>query len=409
MDVSAQEEYGNERQDTLLTMLERLLERSASSTYFMFEQAVQQVQQVLNVDLVACFFHDSATDTLVASHSSDTVMGKRLYSRGMDRLPLVNGGSTVEVFLSGVPFITGHADQVAHEPVGIITGLGVKSQIAAVVRVQTQHRGVLVAASSRPDFFSVDDLSFLEAIARWIGQAIGRNELAEQRQGVRQDQKRDELLTIMVHELRNYLQPLRGRLDLLHERAVREMREKDKRDAESGLHMLELMTRGIADAVDIARLNQGMFTITPVSMSLRDVVQEVVSSFASGDVLLSMRVPDEIIVMADPQRVRQALETMVRYALMLNVAEITVEVSTEGRSNDAWVVISVTGVKLEPSSLSERSSVAGSHGTQLDVQLYLTEQIALAHHGTFSVATMADEECMLKFAFPVEEEDLSVR
>jgi two-component system, OmpR family, sensor kinase len=177
MDVSAQEEYGNERQDALLTMLERLIERSASSTYFMFEQAVQQVQQVLNVDLVACFFHDSATDTLVASHSSDTVMGKRLYSRGMDRLPLVNGGSAVEVFLTGVSFITGHAEQIAHEPVGIIAGLGVKSQIAAVVRVQTQHRGVLVAASSRADFFSVDDLSFLEAIARWIGQVIGRNEL----------------------------------------------------------------------------------------------------------------------------------------------------------------------------------------------------------------------------------------
>jgi two-component system, OmpR family, sensor kinase len=37
----------------------------------------------------------------------------------------------------------------------------------------------------------------------------------------------EELLTIMAHDLRNYLTPLKGRLELMERRAHREGREQD--------------------------------------------------------------------------------------------------------------------------------------------------------------------------------------
>jgi two-component system, OmpR family, sensor kinase len=416
MNTSRKEEYNLERQNELLTGLERLLELPTSGMRFMFDQAIQQVQEVLGADMVAFFFHDSATDSLIALHSSDTPMGRRLYSRGINRLPLVSGGSAVEVFLSGAPFITGEAERIASESRGIITGLGVKSQVAAVFRVRTQHRGVVVAASARSNFFSVNDLHFLEGIARWVGLVVGRSELTGQMQGFSEDQQErtEELLTIMIHELRNYLQPLRGRMDLLLERAKREGREKDSRDAESGLHTLALLTRGIADAVDIARLNQGMFAITPVSINLKMVAQEVVSVWVDRNVPIALHMPAEVIVVADPQRIQQALETMVDYTLSsgLTVAEVVIGSSTEKRGDEHWVSLSVMGVGVGYNSVAESllSNFASKvHSNQLDVQLYLTNQIALAHHGTFSIDATNVQGCKLTLAFPVEEEELIVR
>jgi two-component system, OmpR family, sensor kinase len=40
----------------------------------------------------------------------------------------------------------------------------------------------------------------------------------------------EELLTIMAHDLRNYLTPLKGRLELMERRAHRERREQDVHD-----------------------------------------------------------------------------------------------------------------------------------------------------------------------------------
>lgn len=416
MSFPSQGEGINERQDRLLTMLEHLLELPVSAVHFMLDQAVQQVREVLAADLVAFFFHDPTNETLMALNISDTPMGRQQRAIGMDRLPLANGGSVVEVFLSGVSAFTTHADRDPNELLGIKVGLDVKSQMASVFKVQTHHRGVVLAASATPDFFLPGDLWFLEAIARWVGLVVGRGELVERmkEKHVEQERVAEELLTIMTHELRNYLQPLGGRLDLMMERARREGREKDVRDAESSIHTLNLLARGISDVVDIARLNQGVFALTPVSMNMKEIVQEVVMAFAVEHVPLSVRSPREVILTADPQRVRQALETMLLYVVSSSSkpAEISVEVSIERRRDGPWVLLSV---KTVGSALPHVSGsllhpfFVSSHSTQLGVQLYLTKQIALAHHGTLTIDAPNHDETRLTLTFPVEEEELVVR
>src|SRR5437588_4351820 len=153
----------------------------------------------------------------------------------MDRLPLANRGRTVEVFLSGTSYLSGHADQDPEELVGLKVGLEVKSQIAAVFEVETLRRGVLLAVSSIPEFFSEQDLHFLEAIAHWMGIVIQRAELIERMKHDAMEQGRrlaaEELVTITAHDLRTYLSPLKGRIELLERRAFPEGRGQDIRDA----------------------------------------------------------------------------------------------------------------------------------------------------------------------------------
>jgi GAF domain-containing protein len=154
-------------------MLERLLELPTNDVNSTLYQTTQLVAEVLAADKVEAFLHDTATDALVASDVHDMPMELRQDATGIDQLLLVNGGRIVEVFLSGVPYLSGHADQDTEEMVGM------QSEIATIFQVGTQHRGVLLASSSRPEFFSEQDLHFLEAVARWVGIMIHRAELVK--------------------------------------------------------------------------------------------------------------------------------------------------------------------------------------------------------------------------------------
>jgi two-component system, OmpR family, sensor kinase len=128
MDYALHKEAVGQRQDRLLTTLERLLGLPTTDVNTILNQAAQLVSEVLAAEKVDAFLHDAATDTLMALGTSDTPMGRQQHAMGMDRLLLVNGGRLAEVFLTGVPYLTGHADQDCEELVGVKVGLGVKSE-----------------------------------------------------------------------------------------------------------------------------------------------------------------------------------------------------------------------------------------------------------------------------------------
>ena len=408
----------SQRQYRLLTTLERLLELTATEVNATLNQAAQLVAEVLVADKVDIFFHEAADETLVAIGTSDTPMGRRQRAIGMNRLPLANGGSTVETFLSGTSYLTGHADQDPNELVGIRVGLGVKSQIGTVFRVQGQHRGVLLAASGTPDYYSQQDLYFLEAVARWISIVIHRAELIEQMRHEAVEQGRrlaaEELLTVMAHDLRNYLTPMRGRIELLERRARREGREQDVRDAEATIHTLGLLERVITDLLDIARLNQGIFVITPVSMDLVDLVQEVVAAFRSAERPIHIHSPAKVVLPADPSRLRQLLENLIANAVKYAPGKtpIKIELHVERRMDGSWVILTVTnagsGFPSERLAALFHPFVAGSQSIGLGLGLYLAKRIAEAHSGTLTLDSPAGQGVQARLALPVEEDELIV-
>jgi hypothetical protein len=101
MDNTQISDASDQRQERLLTTLERLLELPAIDGNDTIQQAVQLITEVLDADKVDAFFHDTSTDTLVARGTSDPPMGRRQKAIGLDRIPLANGGRMVEVFLTG--------------------------------------------------------------------------------------------------------------------------------------------------------------------------------------------------------------------------------------------------------------------------------------------------------------------
>lgn len=399
------------REDHLLTMLERLLELPMNDVNSTLTQTTQLVAEVLEADKVEAFLHDATTDALVALASDGTPLERRQPSMGMDQLLLVDGGPLVEVFLTGIPYFTGHAEQDSEDLVGI------KSEIATIFEVETQHRGVLVATSSMPRFFSEQDLHFLQAVARWVGIVVHRAELDRRMRQEAIEQGRrlaaEELLTIMAHDLRNYLTPLKGRLELIEHRVRREGRREDEHDVTAASNTLKLLERVISDLLDVARLNQGIFTIHPQPINLVYLVHEVVPAFSGPETPIYIHAPEEMTLLADPNRLRQVLENLLSNAVKYapKYTPIIVELSRERRVDGPWILLSVSnegpGIPPELHMQLLRPFMAGITSTGLGLGLYLANRIAEAHYGTLTVDSPRGEGVQVTLALPVEDEDSS--
>ena len=406
-----------QRQDRLLTTLESLLELPATDVNSILNQAALLVSRVLAAENAAAFLYDDATNALVALGTSDTPMGRQQHAAGLGRLLLVNDGRLVQVFQTGVPYLTGHADQDSEELVGVKVGLGVKSEIATVFEVEAQHRGVLLASSRTPEFFSEQDLRFLQAVACWVGIAIHRAESVEcQRQAAVEQGRRlaaEELLTIMAHDLRNYLTPLKGRLERLERRARRDGREQDLHDATATLNILNRLGWVISDLLDVARLNQGIFTIHPQPINLVDLVQQVVPAFSRPETPIHVHAPQEVVLSADPDRLRQVLENLLANAVKYapDHTPIEVQVDRERRADGLWMLLTVSntgpGILAELRQHLLRPFVAGMTSTGLGLGLYLANRIAAAHRGTLTVDSPQGQGVQVTLALPMEDEHLS--
>ena len=163
----------------LLDTLQQLLALEATDLRVALAQAAHLVAGVLGVDKVDVLLHEAASDSLVALGTSDTPMGRREHELGLDRLPLAGGGQTVTAYQTGRSYLMRRVEAATGELKRITEELGVRSSIGTPLEVNGERRGVLLAASARPDRFDERDLRFLEAVSRWIGSVTHRAELVE--------------------------------------------------------------------------------------------------------------------------------------------------------------------------------------------------------------------------------------
>jgi signal transduction histidine kinase len=400
----------NGTQDRLLVTLERLLEVQPNGLKSAMDQAASLLAAVLGTDKVDAFLHDEETDTLVAVGASNTPVARQQHAMGLDRQPLANGGRAVEVFLTGKPHLNGRVDSDGEELIGIKRRLGIRSQVGVALDVAGVRRGLLMAQSLQPDFFSERDLHFLEAVGRWVGSVVQRVELAERAAAAALEQGRrlaaEELVTVLAHDLRNHLTPLRARLQILSRRAAREGHATNLGDTAQLLQDFERLGRLIAGLLDIARLDQGLFTLSPQPVDVAALAREIAHDMSWPGAAVRLEAPAELTVRADPIRLRQGLEN-----LLANAAEHTsngfpVEfaVRAEQRAEHTWAVISVTdrgpGIPpdLLPRLFDRFTKGPGSDG--LGLGLHLARQIALAHGGSLDVTSKLRTGTTFRLSLP---------
>ncbi|WP_438027863.1 ATP-binding protein [Sorangium sp. So ce233] len=398
------------KEGRLMETLERLLELPAADLRQSLNQASELLLGALDAEKVDVFLFDPARKTLNAIGTSNTPLGRLQRSLGLDAQPVANGGSIADVFKTGDPHITGHADQVPGELPGVVHELGIRSHMAVALVIDGERRGVVSAQSTKPAFFSDDDLRFLGAVSHWIGAVTHRAELVEQvtsaalAQGRRQ--AAEELITVLAHDLRNYLAPLMSRLELLRRRAELDGRPDDLRDLDRATYSIERLGQLVSDLLDVGRLEQGLFEIAPASMDLAALARDTAQALGTPSVDVRVEGPAELTAVADKARLRQALENLVSNAIKHSPAgkSVLIRLSSELLTDKEHVHIDVVdhGAGVPPELLPRIFDrfVTGGNAAGVGLGLYLASRIAAAHGATLTVNSPPDGGATFRLSLP---------
>jgi two-component system, OmpR family, sensor kinase len=396
-----------------LATLERLLDIQPTDLKVAMDEVATLLAEMLGTDKVDAFLHEPETDTLVAVGASRTPMGRHQRAIGLDRQPVANGGRAVEVFQGGEPYMNGRVEDDACELIGVRQRLGVRSQVIVALDVNGARRGTLAAQSAQTDFFRDQDLRFLQAVSRWVGSVVHRAELAERTEAALLEKGRriaaDELVTILAHDLRNYLTPIGARVQLLSRRAAREHNDANVRELGILQQTVDRFAVLISELLDVARLDQGLFTLSPQPLDLAALAHELAERFsAPGRTAIRLDTPPELHVVADPARLRQALDNLLANAEHHSPdgVAVTLGVATEARDGEDWAVITVRdeGPGIQPDLLPRLfDRFAKSEGSDgIGLGLHLAQQIAKAHGGTLEVRSSPGAGTTFRLLLPVD-------
>jgi two-component system OmpR family sensor kinase len=398
----------------LLQTLQRLMAIPGGQLANALSEACNVVSEALQSEKVDAFLYDESRDCLVAVGTSSTPLSSLQKRLGLDVLQISNGGRVVYVYQTGEPFLTGRLLDDPEELRGIKTGLKIQSKIGIPLEIGGRLRGVIMIASLKPDFFDRSDVEFAQFVTRWIAVVAHRAELIQKmtRNAVEQGRRQDaeELITVLAHDLRNYLSPLNARLEVIRIRAQHHQRQDDMRDAEMALKSVANLKQVISDILDVARIDRGLFALDLAPVDLANCAEEISSMFSTASHQVLMEVAEQPIVAADARRLRQCLENLIANAIQHSPHEAPVRllVHTDRRQSKVWGIVEVQneGPGIPPElmpSIFERF-VAGPNSLGLGLGLYLAKRIAVAHGGDLSVVSRPGEGTRFALQMPCHDE-----
>jgi two-component system, OmpR family, sensor kinase len=401
---------GNE-QERYLATLQRLLEMPATDLKAALTHAADILAAVLGADKVDAFIFDASRDSLVAVGTSTQPLSALERQLGLDVLPLSNGGRTVDVFRSGQIFHCGDLLDDERELRGIREGLEVQSVVAVPLDVGERRRGVVLVSSQQPKFFTALDATLVAAAAKWIGSIAERAELVEAIRGAAAEQGRrstaDELVTVLAHDMRNYLQPIIWRLQTLERRAAGDHRTSDIADIRvihAGLAQLSSL---VSDLLDTARLDSGLYELRLQPVDLALLANQAAAEAASPEHPINVKSAQAVMVAADPVRLRQCIDNVVANGIAHSPANapIHIYVTRENTKDGAWARMEIIdeGPGIPDSILPhvfEKFFSARGEGRGLGLGLYVAKRIASAHRGDLTADRYAGKGARFTLRIP---------
>jgi PAS domain S-box-containing protein len=243
-------------------------------------------------------------------------------------------------------------------------------------------------------YFSIRSVPILDAagqITEWVGV---HTDITAQRAAIRElqeaDQRKDEFLATLAHELRNPLAPIRNAARLLKADSppATQAKARDIIERQSAQ-----MARLLDDLLDVSRITRGLVDLRIEVLDLREIIEDVV--LANRPLIerlhheLVLRVPPEPLVIAgDPIRMNQVIGNLIQNAVKYTNPSGHIQIDA-ALDRDA-VVLRVTdsGIGIAPESLGRvfelfaqvHSPERGRSG--LGIGLAVVKRIVELHGGT---------------------------
>lgn len=228
----------------------------------------------------------------------------------------------------------------------------------------------------------------------------------------RANRAKSEFLSLMSHDLRTPLNAILGFAQLLEiDQLNADQSEHVQQILHGGRHLLEL----ISEVLDITRIETGQLSLSPETVSVRDVVHRAVELVkplaAKRGIALHVRTIDESnAVHADRQRLSQILLNLLSNAVKYNRTGGDVAIGGERLTSDRYrITVTDTGPGIPASKIAllfhpferlgaEQTAVEGT-----GLGLAISRALAEAMGGTLGVNSVIDQGSTFWVELPAAE------
>ena len=235
---------------------------------------------------------------------------------------------------------------------------------------------------------------------------VTMHDLTAERESERQ---KDEFLSIVSHELKTPLTPLKALAQLLRLRLKRHRRDGGALDLDSldvNLRTIERQVDRMAglvnDLLEVSRAGHGRFELQPQDFDLVPVIREVVRRHSEaaeeGRHTFSVDAPESLQITGDSMRIEQAVANLVGNAVKYSPSGGAVRVVVVPRSGTVVIAVSDDGIGIPAADLPNlgRAFARGSQRARtfsgMGIGLYLARLVAEGHGGSLALASDGDDK-----------------
>jgi signal transduction histidine kinase/ActR/RegA family two-component response regulator len=264
--------------------------------------------------------------------------------------------------------------------------------------------GTLAFGSRERGRFRARQLELIDTFASLVSTQLGRlrNErrLAAAAARLRAaDQRKDEFLAVLAHELRNPLAPIRNSVQLLE--AAGAVADPTVRDACAVIdRQVQHLMRLVDDLLDMGRIGRGTVALATERIDLREVVRQALETsrplFAAACHEVALTLPEEPVAVAgDFTRLVQVAANLLNNAAKFTPTGGRVEVTVEPPTPDAAALrVRDNGRGMDSATLAnvfdmfyQRTRGAAREGGGLGIGLALVKNLVTLHGGTVEAAS----------------------
>jgi signal transduction histidine kinase len=301
-----------------------------------------------------------------------------------------------------------------------------REKLARVVAMPLVHEGKLIGGINvytrdRERRFDDIDLDVLHILAAQASIAITNARLYEaERHGRRvqesllaehqeSERQKDEFLSIVSHELKTPLTPLKALAQLLRLRLRRHRedgRPLDLDSLDSNLRTIERQVDRMAglvnDLLEVSRAGQGRFELQQQDFDLIPLVHEVVQRYREisaeeGRITFAVTAPATLRITGDAMRIEQALTNLIGNAVKYSPSGGEIRVAVDLRDDEVALVVADDGIGIPPEDLPTlaRPFARGSRRARtfsgMGIGLYLARLVAEGHGGSIALASAGED------------------
>ncbi|MDF3076395.1 MAG: domain S-box protein [Sphingobacteriaceae bacterium] len=222
--------------------------------------------------------------------------------------------------------------------------------------------------------------------------------------------KKDEFIGMASHELKTPVTSINGYLQIL-ERSVPD-EDRNKSYIVKARQQVGKLSTLISDLLDVSKIQTGKLPFNYVQFDLVTTLKEVVDvmrqSNSSHTINLNLD-PDELIIVADQQRIEQVVINLISNAVKYAPGSEVVNVYAGIKGRTAKVSVQDFGIGIEKDQQDRifsrfyRVESLASHMSGLGIGLYISHEIIARHNGKLWVASKPGEGSTFTFEIPVEQ------